>query len=712
VAKEIRIGSVIYLKSGVAGAGYLDTYEWVGNVPAFWQVAGSERVFVSTYAKNERDISTKWQIISAQGKANNEPLRVGDSIHLLNLYPDAGFLDACGWVEDLEPFQQYIGKVSCGIFTSGARNRDNGTGIWIVESQSKALGEPLYEDDPIWLKNGHPNAGYLVSYGAVSEVSAFANFEQREQLVFGSRYPELSEARTWGFNLTPQVIVKPQVGLFDYYNPELLKGRSNNMEAVRTMTKIVLRDAFEALADLKTSEVDALLSAKNPQPQKLVPQRIQNNPQYDLTNVVDHEFQVRQLLNLQSLSRTLHSFEQSKLYNTMETVLQNYAQNRQISPLNLVREAFRSVASDYEIIQRAIVQRRWVYNETTNTYYQSNQAEELLVTDKLAFKALTYFKHLLPPENQSQAVITYFSDTTHIRRLPYTQQFLLLGVSYDRISPANTQLDATSLHEPYFSSFELMAIPHEIGHYIYQNGKLSNGQSLLDLSQQFADHAYYRWCEELFADLYGCIVAGPLTVFSMQAFLTSGDIERAWRDDDEHPTPLVRSYILAEMLRVLNEIAPTRYPFKHVCAQLDDEWTNTLDSWSYQRVEPGTGRPTRVYLPGELAYQERILNVERLLKSLRPIIVAFAKALLSSLPAQSSNEFPWSKDDTRDAKTYAQSMVKLTGRETARQTVDSPSISSSQIDELPDLSMLEPVKQLAWYLEHWGDKGPYGWGGH
>ena len=80
----ILVGSIIHLKNSGEAGGYLDTRGWVRDKPAFWNVSGSERCFVSTHASRNRDRdSGSWRVESAAGQPEGTPLHIGDTIHLL-----------------------------------------------------------------------------------------------------------------------------------------------------------------------------------------------------------------------------------------------------------------------------------------------------------------------------------------------------------------------------------------------------------------------------------------------------------------------------------------------------------------------------------------------------------------------------------------------------------------------------------------------------
>ncbi len=95
----IKIGSIVHLRNQFSDeAGYLDAWGLVKNKSEF-SIVPTELMFVSTHPNpNRENGSGSWEIVSATGKKDGEPLVYGDKIHLRNMYPDAGYLDNCGWI--------------------------------------------------------------------------------------------------------------------------------------------------------------------------------------------------------------------------------------------------------------------------------------------------------------------------------------------------------------------------------------------------------------------------------------------------------------------------------------------------------------------------------------------------------------------------------------------------------------------------------------
>ncbi len=178
VRPEITIGSVIHLKNQYSDdAGYLDAWGKVKNKPEFSQVS-TELMFVSTHENpNRENGSGSWKILSAAGKKEGETLVYGDEIHLLNMYPDAGHLDNCGWLKDMPIFKDFAKAEKFAVFTAHSEDRDNGTGTWIVSSNTEFEGIPVFEGASISLETGFSGGGFLDTKGRVDGLPAFDNYD-------------------------------------------------------------------------------------------------------------------------------------------------------------------------------------------------------------------------------------------------------------------------------------------------------------------------------------------------------------------------------------------------------------------------------------------------------------------------------------------------------------------------------------------------------
>ena len=182
---QIKIGSIVHLQNRYPNDGsYLDAWGTVWSKPEFAQVP-TEMMFVSTHDNPNRDNgSGSWEIVSASGKSDGEPLEVGDRIHLKNMYPNAGFLDACGWTEHLRVFDKFSDQTGA-VFTTKSPNRDNGTGVWIVRSATGADGTRILEGDSIAIESSYfindagenRVSGFLNVTGKVKDIPSFSDYD-------------------------------------------------------------------------------------------------------------------------------------------------------------------------------------------------------------------------------------------------------------------------------------------------------------------------------------------------------------------------------------------------------------------------------------------------------------------------------------------------------------------------------------------------------
>lgn len=187
----IKVGSVVNLQNRYPNDGsYLDAWGAVWSKPEFRQVP-TETMFVSTHIEpNRENGSGSWEIVSANGKGPDEPLVIGDRIHLKNMNPNAGHLDACGWTEHLRVFEKFLDQTGA-VFTTKSPNRDNGTGVWIVRSGTMSDGTPIFEGDSIAIESSYfindagknRVSGFLGVTGKVSDIPAFSD-HKGSKLVF------------------------------------------------------------------------------------------------------------------------------------------------------------------------------------------------------------------------------------------------------------------------------------------------------------------------------------------------------------------------------------------------------------------------------------------------------------------------------------------------------------------------------------------------
>jgi hypothetical protein len=195
------------------------------------------------------------------------------------------------------------------------------------------------------------------------------------------------------------------------------------------------------------------------------------------------------------------------------------------------------IGYDLEILQRAVEQR---------TSGSAAMTETLKATDKLACLALkpAIDTGLLPPDTTA---ITYFQKSPVSRVVPYAP-VAFIGVPYSCIAVARDHL----------------ALPHEIGHYVFWHARApQNSQPLHRLLRRSAVEELksfvtvqspafpgwcYQWLEELFADVYGALSAGPVMALDFQELSLHSSCIEFITSDDDHPVPVLRPDIYNKVL--------------------------------------------------------------------------------------------------------------------------------------------------------------------
>lgn len=201
----------------------------------------------------------------------------------------------------------------------------------------------------------------------------------------------------------------------------------------------------------------------------------------------------------------------------------------------VLQTTLEQIAYDIAIIQQTAQQR-------------SGSAKTTLKTaDQLAQLALN-----LAIENdllKESTVLTYFNKSPLVRTIPYAP-LALVAVPF------------TSTAVPR----DFLATPHEIGHHIYRYspGLKADLRDLLPLQPDWL----CRWQEEIFADVYGCLVAGPVIGLDFQDILFNHSLEKFMSDDGEHPIEAIRPYIYTKILRKLG--------FPNAADALDKRWEKML----------------------------------------------------------------------------------------------------------------------------------------
>lgn len=208
------------------------------------------------------------------------------------------------------------------------------------------------------------------------------------------------------------------------------------------------------------------------------------------------------------------------------------------------------VGEDAEILLRAEAQG----NDRT-------RAEALLEADRLVTRALNAAKRVLrdpchPDEKGvSYTGLTYFQKYGEIRVIPYAP-VALVGLPLNAIREKNN----------------LLAIPHEVGHYVYHHRNIDPSTDPISHQYVPASLKYSDWQEEVFADVCGSLIAGPVMAFDFQELVKRYDREYFLvAGGHGHPPPFVRPLIYTHALR-----ARTNPRWQTLANELDQRWKRYL----------------------------------------------------------------------------------------------------------------------------------------
>jgi hypothetical protein len=207
----------------------------------------------------------------------------------------------------------------------------------------------------------------------------------------------------------------------------------------------------------------------------------------------------------------------------------------------VLKSTIDQVAFDLVVIQSAWYQRTLAQNNTA-------MKRTFEIADQLAYCALLpAIRHkLIPFEAEEVTALTYFQKAPHIRMIPYAS-VALIGLPFSALA----EYDGNGTSDV-GNAVDLLAIPHEIGHYVYQHGSSKNSrlQNALYQALQGQPEWLYNWAEEIFADVYGCLVAGPVMVRDFQDLARAADVASLLDDDSDHPMPVLRPLLYCDTLRL------------------------------------------------------------------------------------------------------------------------------------------------------------------
>jgi hypothetical protein len=228
----------------------------------------------------------------------------------------------------------------------------------------------------------------------------------------------------------------------------------------------------------------------------------------------------------------------------------------------------------------------------------------LKTADSLAQLALNVATEGGYVEGKPETAVTYFHKAANIRLIPYAPA-ALVGVPI-------------SCHH---LSNDFLAVPHEVGHYVFRHSAGLAAQCRQELAQEPA--WLTPWLEEIFADVFGCIVAGPVIGLDFQDLLANDAQPEFVYDDGEHPVPAARPFLYSAVLSELE--------FTHAAAALDARWQRILQ----QRHTP------QEFVPAGWKTAVPLTEVHQALKQAGCKLLNLLKPLVDN---QKKNKGFWSND--------------------------------------------------------------------
>ena len=249
--------------------------------------------------------------------------------------------------------------------------------------------------------------------------------------------------------------------------------------------------------------------------------------------------------NMQSLTECLRLFGSSQFHFFHDGFFErkNLYESQYYPKEHVMHATLDQTVYDMSLMQQAAGQRCKEHLRPT-----------LEKADKLAQLAIN-----LAVENnllKETGVITYFDKSPRIRVIPYAPM-ALVAIPYTCIEVAE----------------DLLAIPHEVGHYVYRHSP--------GLAAELRAHTNFHplvlnWLEEIFCDVYGTLVAGPVIGLDFEDLMFTDSFAEFVTDNGVHPVPAVRPYTYITTLKKLN--------FEQATHCLKKEWKERLD----QRQNPTT----------------------------------------------------------------------------------------------------------------------------
>ncbi len=260
-------------------------------------------------------------------------------------------------------------------------------------------------------------------------------------------------------------------------------------------------------------------------------------------------------------------------------------ESKSFLPEYVLRKTLYQIEYDLSVIKQAIDQRENGID---------GEKIALMQADVLAYHALKPAIDDIDDDDDANlltntAVITYFNKVASVRVIPYAP-IALIGLPYSAIDTfvEGVQIEPVegdppvdmNNHNAHTNVRDLLAIPHEIGHYVYWHGRLGSSRLAITLSNRLKKQPKWlvQWLEEIFADIYGALIVGPTMALNFQElqkdFFKPAEFIK---DDEKHPIPAIRPYIYTYILSKVEFNGDKA--FDKITKDLDEDWEKWLENY-------------------------------------------------------------------------------------------------------------------------------------
>jgi hypothetical protein len=200
-------------------------------------------------------------------------------------------------------------------------------------------------------------------------------------------------------------------------------------------------------------------------------------------------------------------------------------------PEDLLSLMLDQIGHDLALIQRAADQRATGSDKVKKTLERADQLAWSAVKPAIDYGVV----------DKKTTVLTYFEKSAEFFRIPYAH-VALISIPFTCTSD---------------NPRDLLAIPHEVGHYVYRRFSDEARRFVRDDLRKLLDSPqltpeYRGWIkgifEETFADIYGCLIAGPVMALDFESLSLENSQKDFLEGDAKHPNPAIRPLVYCRVL--------------------------------------------------------------------------------------------------------------------------------------------------------------------